>query len=69
MSPAEGIVHACPAPGRAYTRCCLRMTTELPDTHLFSTDPDRVTCTTRTLVPTVDTDDGESPFGWRDLPR
>jgi hypothetical protein len=42
------------------------MSTELPRADLFTTDPDRVTCTVRTVAElVVDTDDGESPFGWR----
>jgi hypothetical protein len=57
-----------PAAGRRLTSCCLRMTTELPRVDLFTTDPARVTCTLRRgaeLV--VDSDGGESPFGWRQL--
>lgn len=69
MSTGPEILHACPKPGGAYTLCCLRMTTELPDRDLFTTNPVRVTCTTRVLAELpADTDGGESPFGWRDLP-
>jgi hypothetical protein len=69
VSAGPIVLHGCPKPGGAYTPCCLRMTTELPGCDLFTTDPDRVTCTTRTLAELpADTDGGESPFGWRDLP-
>lgn len=69
MSTGPVVLHACPKPGSAYTPCCLRMTTELPRCDLFTIDPGRVTCTTRTLAdhPVADTDGGESPFGWREL--
>lgn len=69
MSTGPDVFHACPKPGGAYTPCCLRMTTELPRCDLFTTNPDRVTCTARTLAELpADTDAGESPFGWRELP-
>ena len=69
MSGPEEVLHSCPAPGRAYTTCCLRMTTELPACDLFTTDPARVTCTARILAElTADSDGGESPFGWSEIP-
>ncbi|MXM66760.1 hypothetical protein GR925_25845 [Streptomyces sp. HUCO-GS316] len=70
MNRGQDVIHACPLPGRSYTDCCLRTTTEVPRSDLFSHDPERVTCTTRTLaeIP-AEQDGGESPFGWRDLPQ
>jgi hypothetical protein len=68
MSGLAGVLHECPPPGGAFTSCCLRMTTELPRVDLFTTDPARVTCTLRRGAEVhVDSDGGESPFGWRQL--
>ncbi|MCX4458507.1 hypothetical protein OOK58_42095 [Streptomyces sp. NBC_01728] len=62
------VLHQCPPPGGAFTPCCLSMTTELPAVDLFTTDPERVTCTVHCAAELrVDLDGGESPFGWRQL--
>ncbi|MGW2951584.1 hypothetical protein [Streptomyces eurythermus] len=69
MSSPVGVVHLCPPPGGVFTSCCLRKTTELPAADWYTTDPLRVTCTTRqTAEPAADSDGGESPFGCRELP-
>ncbi|WP_328434527.1 hypothetical protein [Streptomyces sp. NBC_00425] len=63
----EGLVHEMPRAGGTVTGCCLTVPAELPTLDCFTRDPGRVTCTVRTVAElTVDQDDGESPFGWRD---
>jgi len=70
VSTPHGVVHECPPPGGSFTRCCLRTSSELPLCDLFTRDPDRVTCALPdTALVVVDTDGGESPFGWSELPR
>ncbi|PWI16041.1 hypothetical protein DI272_19105 [Streptomyces sp. Act143] len=65
MTP--GVMHQMPPTGGSYTSCCLTLPADLPDTDLFTRDPARVTCTLRqTAELPVDTDRGESPFGWTD---
>ncbi|MGY3199795.1 hypothetical protein [Streptomyces sp. TE5632] len=67
MSGPAGTIHECPPPGGSFTPCCLALTSDLPRTDLLTTDPGRATCTLRrTAELNVDTDDGESPFGWRE---
>ncbi|KQW13575.1 hypothetical protein [Streptomyces sp. Root369] len=62
---ARLVVHEMPPPGGAFTSCCLTQTGELPLLNVFTRDPGLVTCTVRhTAQLAVDTDRGESPFGW-----
>lgn len=69
---AEAVVHGCPPLGEGFTPCCGRTPFELPMHHPVTTDPGQVTCRDKELAQLVavvaDTDDGESPFGWRELP-
>jgi hypothetical protein len=54
-----------PPTGGACTSCCLALPTELPEIDLYTRDSASVTCTVRNLAELpVDSDRGESPFGW-----
>ena len=62
------LIHLMPPEGGTVTLCCLTRPTELPLGHWYSRDRADVTCTVREHAElAVDLDDGESPFGWRDL--
>ncbi|MEU7323341.1 hypothetical protein ABZ682_22740 [Streptomyces griseoviridis] len=59
------VVHEMPPSGGAHTSCCLALPGELPLRDVFTRDPRRVTCTIRQIAElAVDSDRGESPFGW-----
>ncbi|MFF5968181.1 hypothetical protein ACFY64_31560 [Streptomyces collinus] len=68
MSAPADVVHEMPPTGGRYTRCCLALPADLPEADLYSRDPGRITCTAarRIAEMPVDTDRGESPFGWSD---
>lgn len=59
-------VHACPPAGSGPVPCCGRTVTELLPGDSTTSDAHEVTCTDRAVAElVVDTDGGESPFGWR----
>lgn len=60
-------VHLCPPVGSGLMPCCDRTPFELPLDDRLTTSAHEVTCTDRELAElVVDTDGGESPFGWRE---
>lgn len=64
-APGTAVVHAMPHTGGLFTSCCLALPTELPEIDLYTRDSASVTCTVRHFAEMpVDTDRGESPFGW-----
>ncbi|MFF0092761.1 hypothetical protein ACFYSF_22750 [Streptomyces canus] len=66
-APTVLVVHEMPPAGGAYTSCCLSVPAELPLLDVFTRDTERVTCTVRHAAELpVDSDRGESPFGWSD---
>jgi hypothetical protein len=65
VSDPTPLVHELPPAGGAYTSCCLSLPADLPAADLYTRDPQRATCAMRITAETpVDTDRGESPFGW-----
>lgn len=60
-------VHLCPPVGSGIMPCCARTPFELPSNDRITTYAHEVTCTDREVAElVVDTDGGESPFGWRE---
>lgn len=60
-------VHLCPPAGSELMRCCDRTVAEIGTGDSVTTYAHEVTCTDREMAELiVDTDGGESPFGWRE---
>lgn len=67
---SRSTVHECPPRGESLTPCCGRAPTDLPDDDRITTVVWQVTCRVRAYAELqVDTDRGESPFGWSDDPE
>lgn len=62
-----GRVHLCPPAGSELMRCCDRTVAQIGPADSVTTYAHEVTCTDREMAElVVDTDGGESPFGWRE---